>query len=93
MASGTAELLTRGDHHDGDPQWSPDGRQLAFVSDRHPNPDLGWRSDIYLVDMRTEGGPAAVSRSRSPGVGSPGVVAGRPLDRRRSAAATGGAVS
>ncbi len=29
--SGEAELLTRGNHHDADPQWSPDGRQIAFV--------------------------------------------------------------
>jgi dipeptidyl aminopeptidase/acylaminoacyl peptidase len=52
--TGEADLLTRGRHHDGDPQWSPDGRQVAFVSDRHPNPDLGWRSDIYLVEVRTK---------------------------------------
>jgi dipeptidyl aminopeptidase/acylaminoacyl peptidase len=49
--SGDAELLTRGDHHDRDPQWSPDGRRIAFVSDRHRNADLGWRSDIYLVEV------------------------------------------
>ena len=53
VASGEAEPLTRGDHHDDDPQWSPDGRQIAFVSDRHPNPDLGWRSDLYLVNARS----------------------------------------
>ena len=52
VATGAAEPLTRGRNHDADPQWSPDGRQIAFVSDRHPNPDLGWRSDIYLVDVR-----------------------------------------
>ena len=50
--SGEASLLTRGRHHDQDPQWSPDGRQIAFVSDRHRNPDLGWRTDIYVVDLR-----------------------------------------
>jgi dipeptidyl aminopeptidase/acylaminoacyl peptidase len=64
VASGEAELLTRGNHHDADPQWSPDGRQVAFVSDRHPNPDLGWRSDIYLVDVRTR-----LVRQISPGRG------------------------
>ncbi|GCE12979.1 S9 family peptidase [Tengunoibacter tsumagoiensis] len=26
--------LTRGDHHDSTPRWSPDGQQLAFLSDR-----------------------------------------------------------
>jgi len=52
--SGEAEELTRGKHHDSDPQWSPDGRQVAFTSDRHANPDLGWRNDIYLVDVRTK---------------------------------------
>jgi dipeptidyl aminopeptidase/acylaminoacyl peptidase len=60
---GRAELLTRGDHHDNDPQWSPDGRQIAFVSDRHPNPDLGWRSDIYVV-ASGGGAPRQVSPGR-----------------------------
>jgi acylaminoacyl-peptidase len=51
VASGDAELLTRGNHHDADPAWSPDGRTVAFVSDRFRDPDLTWRSDIYLVGI------------------------------------------
>ncbi|MGH2418611.1 MAG: prolyl oligopeptidase family serine peptidase, partial [Candidatus Limnocylindria bacterium] len=49
--SGDAELLTTGDHHDQDPRWSPDGKRIAFVSDRHRDADLGWRTDIYLVEV------------------------------------------
>jgi acylaminoacyl-peptidase len=53
-SSGDAELLTTGEHHDQDPRWSPDGRRIAFVSDRHRDADLGWRTDIYLVDVATK---------------------------------------
>jgi len=51
VESGRVELLTRGDHHDQGPRWSPDGRTVAFVSDRHRDADLDWRSDIYLVSL------------------------------------------
>jgi dipeptidyl aminopeptidase/acylaminoacyl peptidase len=62
--SGEAELLTRGDTHDADPQWSPDGRRIAFVSDRHRDADLGWRTDIYVVEVASK-----VVRQLSPGTG------------------------
>ena len=52
-ATGDIEPLTRGNAHDREPQWSPDGRQVAFVSDRHRDADLGWRTDVYLVDVGT----------------------------------------
>ncbi len=55
VATGEAEPLTRGDNHDRDPRWSPDGRQIAFVSDRHRDADLGWRTDIYVVDLARRG--------------------------------------
>ena len=51
IASGKAELLTRGDHHDTDPRWSPDGRRIAFVSDRYRDADLNWRTDVHLVGV------------------------------------------
>ena len=53
VATGAAEPLTRGNTHDRDPQWSPDGRHIAFVSDRHRDADLGWRRDIYTLDVST----------------------------------------
>ena len=53
VEGGAVERLTGGNAHDSDPRWSPDGRQVAFVSDRHRDADLGWRSDIYLADVET----------------------------------------
>ncbi len=55
VADGHARRLTSGTARDGQPTWSPDGRRIAFVSDRHPAPDLSWRTDVYLVDAA--GGP------------------------------------
>ena len=37
---GTAVLLTNSEAHDYQPVWSPDGRYLAFASNRHGNFDV-----------------------------------------------------
>ncbi len=58
----TAAKLTGGPARDENPAWSPDGRSIAFVSNRHRDSDLDWRTDIYLVPasggrvMRLTGG-------------------------------------
>ncbi|MGI8534468.1 MAG: S9 family peptidase [Candidatus Limnocylindrales bacterium] len=48
---GAATRLTSGDNRDEQPAWSPDGKRICFVSDRHADRDLTWRTDIYLVDV------------------------------------------
>ena len=55
VADGEARRLTAGSSRDVQPTWSPDGRRIAFVSDRHPAPDLTWRADVYVIDA--DGGP------------------------------------
>ncbi len=41
--------LTSGDYDDSDPVWSPDGKSIAFVSDRSADPDLSYGTDIWTV--------------------------------------------
>jgi dipeptidyl aminopeptidase/acylaminoacyl peptidase len=50
IASGKLDTLTSGNYNEGSPVWSPDGKQLAFVSNRTAEPDRNENSDIWIVD-------------------------------------------
>ncbi|HEY7516853.1 MAG TPA: S9 family peptidase [Methylomirabilota bacterium] len=46
---GEPRQLTYGDVPAFWPAWSPDGRDVAFVSDRRPNWDDDWAADVFVV--------------------------------------------
>jgi dipeptidyl aminopeptidase/acylaminoacyl peptidase len=45
-SAGTPRQFTTGDQHDGQARWSPDGKQIAFISDRG---DKEKPAQIYLI--------------------------------------------
>jgi dipeptidyl aminopeptidase/acylaminoacyl peptidase len=57
VASGSAKQVTSGeDWNDTDPQWSPDSRRIAFVSDRTGKAfDESHDTDVWMVEA--DGGP------------------------------------
>lgn len=46
--------LTFGDYDDSDPVWSPDGKNIAFVSNRTEDPDANSDSNIWVVSADTK---------------------------------------
>ncbi len=49
LSSKEAKQITSGPYDDASPVWSPDGLQIAFVSNRTEEPDSNRNSDIFLV--------------------------------------------
>ena len=46
---GAVRQLTKGDHEEHSIDFSPDGREIAFVSNREPDPDLFYNPDLFAV--------------------------------------------
>lgn len=55
-AKGAPRQITSGPYDDSQPQWAPDGRSIAFVSNRAADPDTTDNTDIYTVSP--QGGEA-----------------------------------
>ena len=53
VATKKLDTLTRGGDYDEEGAvWSPDGSQIAFVSNRTPDPDKNENSDIYVIEAK-----------------------------------------
>jgi len=63
LATGEMRQFTSGTARDGSPRWSPDGKQIAFLSTRNEKPQL------YVIPV--DGGEARAVTSLKQGVGSP----------------------
>ena len=53
--------IVKEDYHASDPQWSPDGRLIAFVSNPTPKADDGVLSDIWVIDATSAVSPDVVA--------------------------------
>jgi dipeptidyl aminopeptidase/acylaminoacyl peptidase len=49
VASKKMTQITSGDYDDSQPSWSPDGRRIAFTSNRTDDPDSNYDTDIWVV--------------------------------------------
>ncbi|HEY3958745.1 MAG TPA: S9 family peptidase [Streptosporangiaceae bacterium] len=74
VATGQVRQVTSGDWHAGQPEWSPDGGQLAFAAARGADWDLALTSAAYVIDATTAGPARAPGAQPRPAGDPSGIV-------------------
>jgi len=71
LATKKAEQITTGPYNENSPSWSPDGRLIAFVSERAGDPDRVNDANIYVMEPRPGAEPRQLTTWRGPDGGRP----------------------
>ena len=62
LASGELTQRTSGAWSESEADWSPDGRRIVFVSNREPESDASYRTDLWIVDAANTDKGASLQR-------------------------------
>lgn len=68
IQSGKLDTLTKGNYNESSPVFSPDGKQIAFVSNRSADPDRNENTDVWVIDAHAGAQPKALTTWSGPDV-------------------------